>query len=126
MTNHTQLQLFAASESDAVVPTAPSRPASSPTSKVERWRGVAYPPIVNGICTRHRLSVCPFTRLCFACHRDQLQAAARGSREHERLPRDAQPKRTQQQPEQLDIGAYSEHVRRLLEEHQDARVRGGS
>ena len=48
------------------------------------WRGVKWVPPVRGICPRHVVRVGPVTGICPACHREQLDAARRGSREWER------------------------------------------
>jgi hypothetical protein len=50
------------------------------------WPGVEWPEVIDGICTKHGIEVGSFTDICFACHREQLDAARRGSREHERRP----------------------------------------
>ena len=51
----------------------------------ETWWGVHWPPVVDGVCSQHTTSVGVVTGLCWRCHVDQLDAARRGSREHERL-----------------------------------------
>ena len=48
------------------------------------WRGVRWLPVRRGLCVRHGTRVGKVTRLCFVCHRRQLEAAERGSREWER------------------------------------------
>lgn len=48
------------------------------------WRGVEWPKVVNGICSKHGGRVGSFTGLCFACHREQLAAVRQGSREFEK------------------------------------------
>lgn len=51
------------------------------------WRGVAWPPIVGGRCTKHQIAVSTLSGLCFLCHQEQLDAARRGSREWEKAAR---------------------------------------
>jgi len=48
------------------------------------WRGVYWPGLRDGRCARHGELVGAFTALCYRCHLEQLDAAARGSREWER------------------------------------------
>lgn len=48
------------------------------------WRGVKWPRVLNGVCTRHKTRVGTFTGVCHACHREQIAAAQRGSNEFER------------------------------------------
>ena len=44
------------------------------------WRGVYWPGLRDGRCARHGELVGAFTALCYRCHLEQLDAAARGSR----------------------------------------------
>jgi hypothetical protein len=53
------------------------------------WRGVRWEPVRSGKCLAHG-EVGRFTGICWWCHREQLEAARRGSREWEQQP----PKRS--------------------------------
>ena len=48
------------------------------------WNGVKWAPVHRGVCTRHGTRVGPVTGICIDCHREQLDAAKRGSREFEK------------------------------------------
>jgi hypothetical protein len=50
----------------------------------DAWRGVSWPGLRDGRCARDGEVVGAFTAVCFRCHREQLEAASRGSREWER------------------------------------------
>lgn len=50
------------------------------------WRGVRWLQPVNGVYPKHGTPVGPVTGLCLRCHREQLDAAAKGSNECERRP----------------------------------------
>lgn len=39
------------------------------------WKGVTWPRIVRGKCSKHGTSVGPFTRMCIDCHKEQMQKA---------------------------------------------------
>ena len=53
------------------------------TKKEKPWRGVEWHRVSGGLCTKHGTPVGPITRLCISCHHEQLEAAAKGSREWE-------------------------------------------
>jgi hypothetical protein len=49
------------------------------TKKKRRvWRGVKWPYVKRGVCTRHGKKVGPLG-VCITCHREQLAAAEAGS-----------------------------------------------
>lgn len=56
-------------------------------ARLAAWRGISWAPVVNDVCSRHGVTVGEFTHLCFSCHLDHLDAAALGSRKHERAVR---------------------------------------
>jgi hypothetical protein len=51
--------------------------------KEKPWKGVAWIRPEKGLCPRHGTPVGSLTKLCISCHQEQLEAAARGSREWE-------------------------------------------
>jgi hypothetical protein len=70
-----ELMLFAERRRSTIV--------SSDDASVTSWRGVRWARIERGRCLLHESKVEPFTGICHACHREQLEAARRGSREWE-------------------------------------------
>jgi len=54
--------------------------------KEKPWRGVVWIRSVAGNCPKHGTPVGSITKLCVACHREQLEASANGSREWESEP----------------------------------------
>jgi hypothetical protein len=51
--------------------------------KEKPWKGVAWVRPEKGLCPKHGTPVGSLTKLCIDCHREQLEAAAMGSREWE-------------------------------------------
>jgi hypothetical protein len=65
-------------------PTEPSPRLQAGRRTSNAWTGVHWPVLRDGRCARHDEVVGAFSAVCFRCHREQLEAASRGSREWER------------------------------------------
>lgn len=57
--------------------------AAARKAREKPWKGVAWIRPVAGNCPKHGTPVGSITKLCATCHREQLKAAAKGSREWE-------------------------------------------
>lgn len=64
---------------------------TEPKPKPKPWRGVRWFTAPRGRCSKHDVKVARFSGLCVLCHREQLDAAARGSSEWQLAPNQKYP-----------------------------------